>query len=143
MTKHSNNILCPLLILVIGCCSTISMADNKSSEAMQKKPKLEQELDEKGQVVEERHVHQVKRVLIYRHSSCTNCDDIKKELTKHKIEYQDVDLTWNRKQKAILKTKAGKDDASYVFIGNEYVGNHEDLKGLMNEGRLFRMLEGE
>ena len=69
----------------------------------------------------------MKRVLIYSKSNCEICDQVKNELKKHNIEFQHVDLTWNRKQNMILSRKAGKEDVSYVFLGNEYIGNHEDL----------------
>jgi glutaredoxin len=85
----------------------------------------------------------IHRVLIYRDSKCKGCDEVHEELKKHNIESHDIDLAWNRKQRLILERKAGKSDVSYVFIGNKYIGNHNDLMTIIKHGRLFRVLQDE
>ena len=132
-----------LFILTVGICSNIAIAEDQSDkEASIKWKKSEQKLEQKGSESRYRVEHQVKRVLIYGRSTCETCDNVKDMLKKHNIEFQYIDLTWNRKGNMILSRKAGKEDVSYVFIGNQYIGNHEDLMSLLNNGQLFRMLEG-
>jgi len=84
--------------------------------------------------------HPVRKILIYTNS---NCDEVKNELKNNDIDFQDIDLTWNRKQKIILERKAGKDDTAYVFIDNEYIGNDKDLMKFMKQGKLLRVLQDE
>ena len=141
MIRRCYDILCIFLLLTIEFGAYTAIADGKSSgDIKEENQESEQNLEKADQKIEQ--VHQVKRVLIYKQSNCPNCDNVKDELKKHNIEYQDIDLTWNHKQKIILQRKAGKDHSSYVFIGNEYIGNHEELMHLMKHGKLFRMLQG-
>lgn len=141
MIRRCNDILCIFFLLTIEFGAYIAIAEEKSSgDINEESQESAQNLEKADQKIE--HVHQVKRVLIYKQSNCPNCDNVNSELKKHNIEYQDIDLTWNHKQKIILQRKAGKDDSSYVFIGNEYIGNQDELMNLMKQGKLFRMLQG-
>jgi len=140
MIKLYNNILCVLFILTIEFCANIAIAEVKFSEDIkEEEKKSEQALEKKDS--QTAYSHQGKRVLIYKHSDCDKCEEVKNELKKHNIEYHDIDLTWNRKQQIILQRKAGKKDSSYVFIGNEYIGNQDELINLMKHGKLLRMLQ--
>lgn len=86
---------------------------------------------------------QVHRVLIYKDSKNEKCDEVHDHLKKHNIEYNDIDLSWNRKQRMILERKAGKKDISYVFIGNKYIGNHKELMHILKQGKLHNMIYEE
>jgi glutaredoxin len=138
MVKWFKSLFYIFMLLTIAICSNIATASDRSSDD-------DTALEALGSKIEQGKewlVHQVKRVLIYSHANCEECDIIKAKLKKHNIEYQDVDLTWNRKQNGILSRKAKKEDVSYVFIGNEYIGNHKDLEKLTESGKLLHMLEG-
>lgn len=89
------------------------------------------------------NINQNKRVLIYRTAGCVDCDGVENELDKRNIHYQDVDLSWNRKQKMILNRSTGKEDVSYVFIGNDYVGNHNDLKKMIAKDNLRKIFDND
>ena len=138
MIRWLNSISYILFISVVAICSGAAIAEEEATkDTSSELTKLEQKVKQGEQWL----AHQVKRVLIYSHSNCDTCDHLKNELKKHNIEFQHVDLTWNHKQGMILSRKAGKEDVSYVFIGNEYVGNHKDLMNLLNQGKLREMLE--
>lgn len=81
------------------------------------------------------------KIIIYREHNCAKCDEIQKELDYNKIEHQEIDLQWNRKQKLILSRKTHKTEDSYIFIDNKYIGNHDELSSLMKNGRLFRAIQ--
>lgn len=136
----------PVFLLVFATLASFATADmgdiliksdNEPNGSLANNPENAIKLESK------KLFNQVKRLLIYTHSSCVKCDEAKAALSKNNVEYQDVDLTWNRKQKSILSSKAGKDDVSYVFIGNKYIGNHEDLISMLKRGKLLEMLEGK
>lgn len=132
-----------LLTIVMFICITIAESEAFLMTSLEEATDDKKSKDYKNTEdhPDKKMTHQIKRVLIYRNSDCINCDEIKDALKKRDIEYQDIDLTWNRKQKMILRSKAGKDDVSYIFVGNEYIGNHEDLSALMKKGRLIKMLQ--
>jgi len=142
MIKLCNNILCILFLLSVE--ERVANASERFGAEMKKEhTTADVILEKKDSHSHHATSHQAKRVLIYKHSECDECEDVKRDLKHHNIECQDIDLTWNRKQKMILQRKAGKDDSSYVFIGNEYIGNHDALKHLMHSGKLLRMLQGD
>lgn len=124
------------MLLTIIFCSFFSMASDKPPD---KSNQLEQKLSDKHPSPSA----QVHRVLIYKDSDCKGCDEVHDQLKKHNIEYHDIDLAWNRKQRMILERKAGKKDISYVFIGNKYIGNHDDLMLILKQGKLHGMLQEE
>lgn len=135
--KWYNKILSILCIFLMKFYPHSAIASSLSSENIkEEKPKESQKSkNDKTDIT-----HHLKKILIYTNA---NCDEVKNELKSHNIEFQDIDLTWNRKQKIILERKAGKNDTSYIFINNKYIGNDKDLMQLMKHGKLLRILQDE
>ena len=133
-----------LTIALLFCIVTEASSSAVPPSFNEDKPKTDVKAEEaKEDEGDRKATHQIKRVLIYRNSDCKDCDEAKNALKKHNVEYQDIDLSWNHKQSMILRRKAGKEDVSYVFVGNEYIGNHNDLMALMRSGHLVRKLQNE
>lgn len=117
-----------LLLIILGICFSIIGASSYTNKHKIDKPVAH-------------HHNKTSKVIVYRDSpNCKNCDTVFDELQKNKIEYQDIDLSWNAKQHMILKRKAGKTDVSYVFINNKYIGNHEDLLFIIKQEKLNKLL---
>ena len=74
--------------------------------------------------------------MLYVKKGCSYCNMAKELLTKNKIPYEAVDLSFDLDLQKKLVDKTGQVTVPYVFINNKFVGGYSDLLKLEKENKL-------
>ena len=77
------------------------------------------------------------KVMLYVKKGCSYCNMAKELLTKNKIPYEAVDLSFDLDLQKKLVDKTGQVTVPYVFINNKFVGGYSDLLKLEKENKLW------
>lgn len=76
------------------------------------------------------------KVMLYVKKGCSYCNMAKELLTKNKIPYEAVDLSFDLDLQKKLVDKTGQVTVPYVFINNKFVGGYSDLLKLEKENKV-------
>lgn len=77
-----------------------------------------------------------REVIVYSTQYCPHCTRAKNLLKSKNIEFKEVDLTNDEKQRESLREQTGWMTVPMIFIGDEFIGGADDLFELDNDGQL-------
>ncbi|OGQ27047.1 MAG: glutaredoxin 3 [Deltaproteobacteria bacterium RIFCSPLOWO2_02_FULL_50_16] len=80
------------------------------------------------------------KIKIYTASYCPYCRAAKALLDGKKIAYEEIDVTDDKKFKALIK-RTGWKTVPQIFINNELVGGFQELQALEEKGGLDKKLK--
>ncbi len=75
-------------------------------------------------------------ITIYCKAKCSYCIKATELLDKKKVNYREVDVTWDDEQIQKLTQKTGSDTVPYVFVDGKYIGGYKDLVKFVDSGGL-------
>ena len=78
-------------------------------------------------------------VKIYVTEYCGYCKMAERLLTEMNIEYEEIDVTHDPKQRMDLVERTGKRTVPQIFIRDEAIGGFTELKALKDSGKLAEM----
>lgn len=82
-------------------------------------------------------------VTIYTTSLCPYCHAAKRLLKQKAIDFQEIDVSSNMKERHALSVKAGgSTTVPQIWIGAHHVGGCDDLYALEDSGQLDKLLHG-
>lgn len=79
-------------------------------------------------------------IRIYTTFTCWYCRAAKGLLKKKGLEYEEIDVTLDRRTRAWLNQATGQRTVPQIFVGETSVGGFTDLDALERSGELDRML---
>jgi glutaredoxin 3 len=78
---------------------------------------------------------------IYTTRHCPYCHAAKRLLSRKGVDYREIDVSADRKQRRDMSTRAnGRTTVPQIFIGATHVGGCDDLYALDEAGKLDRLL---
>ena len=84
----------------------------------------------------------MKKVVIYTGPLCNFCSAAKHLLNKKKINYEEIDISYDDKKKEeMLKKTNGAKTIPQIFIGEKLIGGYVELRALDKDGKLNSLLE--
>ena len=84
----------------------------------------------------------MKKVVIYTGPLCNFCSAAKHLLNKKKINYEEIDISYDDKKKEeMLKKTNGAKTIPQIFIGEKHIGGYVELRALDKDGKLNSLLE--
>ena len=84
----------------------------------------------------------MKKVIIYTGPMCNYCSAAKHLLNKKKINYEEIDISYDDKKKEeMLKKTNGAKTIPQIFIGEKHIGGYVELRALDKDGKLNSLLE--
>jgi glutaredoxin 3 len=83
----------------------------------------------------------VKPVRIYTTQTCPYCVRAKRLLEKKKVQYQEIDVSWDDAEREKLMRSTGRRTVPQIFIGERHVGGSDDLFALEERGELDGLLQ--
>lgn len=82
-------------------------------------------------------------VTIYTTGLCGFCYRAKALLKSKGVSFKEIDVTFNPKQRAEMRERAGgSNSVPQIWIGERHVGGSDDLYALEQAGELDALLEG-
>ena len=83
----------------------------------------------------------MKKVVIYTGPMCNYCSAAKHLLNKKKINYEEIDISYDdKKREEMLKKSNGAKTIPQIFIEEKHIGGYIELKALENKGELNSLL---
>ena len=84
----------------------------------------------------------MKKVVIYTGPFCNFCSAAKHLLNKKKINYEEIDISYDdKKTEEMLKKTNGAKTIPQIFIGEKHIGGYVELRALDKDGKLNSLLE--
>jgi len=68
------------------------------------------------------------KVIVYTSPTCTYCYVVKIFLKKNNIEFEEVDISEDKKAKEILAKKTGVETVPVTFVGEKFVVGYDRKK---------------
>jgi glutaredoxin 3 len=81
------------------------------------------------------------KIRIYTTTTCGYCYAAKELLRQKGLQYEEIDVTGDEKQRAWLRTATGQRTVPQIFIGERSLGGYTALDRLDRSGELDRMLK--
>jgi glutaredoxin 3 len=83
-------------------------------------------------------------VIVYTIDYCPYCHSAKRLLKQKAVDFQEIDLSGNAKERQKLSVKAaGRTSVPQIWIGDYHVGGCDDLYALEDSGKLDALLHGK
>ncbi len=79
-------------------------------------------------------------ITIYSTLICPYCNAAKQLLKSKGLDYQEIRVDLDRKERAIMIKKSGRTSVPQIFINNQHVGGFDDLNALNRSGQLDQIL---
>ena len=80
------------------------------------------------------------RVVIYTANYCPYCFAAKSLLRAKKVEFEEVDVTYDQTRRAEMEELSGRYTVPQIFIDGKAIGGYDDARFLDSEGKLDGML---
>ncbi|MGI9330217.1 MAG: glutaredoxin 3 [Gammaproteobacteria bacterium] len=81
-------------------------------------------------------------ITIYTRALCGYCSAARELLDSKGADYRDLDTTLNRKLRAEMETRSGRQTVPQIFIGEQHIGGYDDMAALDAAGELDSLLSG-
>jgi len=77
----------------------------------------------------------MKKVKVFTSAGCPHCDEVKSHLANQSIDFEEIDLTQNQKESALLVQKTGYTVVPQIQIGDKFVigFDREKIEELLQE----------
>jgi glutaredoxin 3 len=82
----------------------------------------------------------MRRIRIYTTPICPYCVRAKALLRKKGANFEEIDVLMDRRARAEMEKKSGRDTVPQIFIGDQHVGGSDDLHALDRVGALDPLL---
>jgi glutaredoxin 3 len=90
-----------------------------------------------SQDISTREIHEHSHeIMIYSKTKCPYCIKATEFLDKKKVNYREIDVTWDDVQIQKLIDKTGAHTVPYVFVDGNYIGGYSDLVKFVDSGGL-------
>ena len=83
------------------------------------------------------------QVKVYTTDFCSYCDVAKRILESKEIEYEEINIHGNSEMRDHIEELTGRRDVPQIFIGDQHIGDDDNLAELARSGELDRLLEKE
>ena len=83
------------------------------------------------------------QVKIYTTDFCPYCDVAKRILESKKIEYEEINIHGDSEMRDHIEELTGRRDVPQIFIGDQHIGDDDDLTELARAGELDKLLKTE
>jgi len=80
------------------------------------------------------------QLTIYTRALCGYCSAARELLDSKGVEYHELDTTLNRKLRAEMETRSGRQTVPQIFIGDRHIGGYDDMAALDAAGELDGLL---
>ena len=80
------------------------------------------------------------RIELYTTDWCGYCTRAKQLLRAKGVEYDEIDVTEDTEQEAMMRVRSSRRTVPQIFIDGAHVGGYDDLAALEREGELDRRL---
>jgi len=78
----------------------------------------------------------LKKVKVYLKPFCPYCRRVKSYLQENSIDFEEIDVSNDRKLYTELKAKTGHSTVPQIFINNEFIGGSDDFFKLLEAGKI-------
>jgi len=79
-------------------------------------------------------------IIVYSTRVCPYCVAAKNLLTSKNLEYQEIMIDQDPKQRAIMMEKSGRTSVPQIFINGTHVGGFDDLSAKVRNNELEDLL---
>ena len=81
------------------------------------------------------------RVVIYTTNYCSYCRAAKALLSSKKIQFEEIDVTYDPDRRAEMEKLSGRWTVPQIFINEAAIGGFDDLRQLESTGELHRLMQ--
>lgn len=81
-------------------------------------------------------------VVVYSSANCPYCVRAKELLAKKGIEFQEIRVDLDPKEREIMMERSGRRTVPQIFIDDQHIGGCDDLYALDKSGVLTKLLSG-
>jgi glutaredoxin 3 len=81
-----------------------------------------------------------RKIVIYSSPWCGYCAAAKALLKDKNQQFEDIDVSMDKKLRAELVERTGRRTVPQIFIGDESIGGYDELHALDQSGELDRLL---
>ncbi|MBX9586473.1 MAG: glutaredoxin 3 [Gammaproteobacteria bacterium] len=81
-------------------------------------------------------------VVVYSSANCPYCVRAKELLAKKGIEFQEIRVDLDPKEREIMMERSGRRTVPQIFIDDQHIGGCDDLYALDKSGELTKLLSG-
>ncbi|HEX4151293.1 MAG TPA: glutaredoxin 3 [Steroidobacteraceae bacterium] len=81
-------------------------------------------------------------MVLYVAGWCPYCQRARGLLTKKGVEFAEIDVDDDAKQREEMIARSGRRTVPQIFVGDKHVGGCDDLFALDGRGELDRLLQG-
>ena len=84
----------------------------------------------------------MKSVTIYTGPLCNYCDAAKRLLTRHNVEYKEINIaTVEGAMEEMIKKANGKRTIPQIFFDEDHIGGYQELRVLEKSGELKNLIK--
>jgi glutaredoxin 3 len=85
----------------------------------------------------------MKEIIIYTTDYCPYCNKIKSFFKNKGLEFKEIDVTNDDEARVALTNKTGLRTVPQVFVGDTFIGGHDDTVAMDKEGKLMPLITGK
>lgn len=82
------------------------------------------------------------KILLYGTLMCPYCNAAKQLLKSKDLDFQEIRVDQDRKQRQIMMERSGRTSVPQIFIGDQHIGGFDDLNALNRSGKLDEIIRG-
>lgn len=83
-----------------------------------------------------------KEILLYGTLMCPYCNAAKQLLNSKDLDFHEIRVDQDHKQRQIMTEKSGRTSVPQIFIGDQHIGGFDDLNALNRSGELDQIIQG-
>lgn len=81
------------------------------------------------------------KVTIYSKGYCPYCKQAKATLKKLGLKFEEIDITFSRKQAKLMRERSMRKTVPQIFIDEHHIGGNDDLQAALKKGTLAGLLK--
>ncbi len=80
-------------------------------------------------------------IVIYTSANCSYCEIAKQILDQRKLNYTEIRVDTDPKQREIMMERSGRRTVPQIFINEKHIGGCDDLIALISAGKFEELLK--